>query len=261
MEARRQNPFTWHAQHKTIMYNNRRISGLCKHLHVFYPHYKFKQVKNGRFRRAKPAALHQARGLNRGKIVDREVSLCARLLGRYRSNGFTIRQLLTKNAKLPGDVTDQDKQDILLLRNRAHPYTRKVLYALAELRLQLLDSQVLVGDADLGIATFVDLVAVNATGQRVLIELKTGFMGYYDRDSGHKMEAPFQELTDCPRNQHQLQLLGGYLFYNTCHPEQPLAVPLLLRVHEAGVDLTRLNPVMLVHKLQFRQILYKIKHP
>ena len=61
--------------------------------------------------------------------------------------------------------------------------------------------------------TLLDLVGVRRkSGATVLISIKTGYRGAHcDRQVIARMEAPFDQWSDCPSNHHRLQLLVEYL--------------------------------------------------
>ncbi len=89
----------------------------------------------------------------------------------------------------------------------------------------------------LRIGTMVDVVCRDSQGRYKLLELKTGFEQYYDTSSGHKLSGPFEQHSDCPRNQHQLQLAATEHMYKMTHKDQLLAPSVILRFHSSGVEI------------------------
>lgn len=78
-------------------------------------------------------------------------------------------------------------------------------------------------------------------GNYKLLELKTGFEDYYTTSSGRMLKAPYQLHTDCPRNQHQLQVAASQLMYRHTHKDHSMAQSLLLRFHSSGIEVIPLE--------------------
>ncbi len=93
-----------------------------------------------------------------------------------------------------------------------HPRTKKIVKCIvSSLKWIPIASQVPVSSTKTRVATMVDLVCWDPTSSRyVVIETKSGFSGYYTKGTGENMLGVFgKSATDCPRDQHQLQLLAN----------------------------------------------------
>ena len=73
------------------------------------------------------------------------------------------------------------------------------------------------------------------------LELKTGFETYYKHSSG-KMKSPFQKQSNCPYNQHQLQLAATTAMYRmTTHKDHSLSQSIIMRFHSNGIEVIPLE--------------------
>lgn len=138
----------------------------------YYPDYRYRGGATGEKGKG-------PRGMRRGTKVDVEVR-------------GVVRALAAGETWKPGRDT--------------HPLTTKFVRALDVLGLEPVTAQTCVGDPGEGLATGVDLVAMDRkTGRLVLVELKCGFNGYNDRGTG-PMRHELAGFMNSPRFQHQLQL-------------------------------------------------------
>jgi hypothetical protein len=123
-----------------------------------------------------------------------------------------------------------------------HDYTRRFLVHVNAQGWQPIGCQVACGSLRSKIATAVDVVCVDMRNDErvVLVELKCGFERYLDRYGSH-MLPPFENMTDCPRNQFQVQLLiTRKLFLNTYRSCKHVKC-VVVRVTRSGVDQYRLD--------------------
>jgi hypothetical protein len=116
-------------------------------------------------------------------------------------------------------------------------HTQRLWRVLYEQGLEPVGSQVMVGVR--GVGTLCDLVCWNPrTGKWVVVENKVGF-DYWRYGSGGSMEEPFQAQTDCPLNQHLLQLAASlWLFVQTFGMVLASMETLLVRLHGVGLSET-----------------------
>ena len=68
----------------------------------------------------------------------------------------------------------------------------------------------MIWDEDLRVATAIDMICIDSTtGDTVMIELKTGYEGesYNAVPKDPKLPRPIDDISNCPRNRHMLQLM------------------------------------------------------
>lgn len=174
---------------------------------AFYPKYDYHNVK-GKLS-AKGAGASKAvggfkKGMERGRLVDAELS-------KWADRGTPVR----------------------------HAYARKFLAWCKREKYTPVASQVCVADAGADVGTLVDLVLADARGRLLVVELKCGFQGHYDAYSG-RLRAPFADATDCPRNQHLLQLAFSVHMFRATFPELGAPRAALVRIVDGGVESTPL---------------------
>lgn len=121
-----------------------------------------------------------------------------------------------------------------------HPYSRSIIAYLCKHELRLVACQLSVSCAATRIATPIDALCYDPSAKRLLLlEIKTGFTGYHNRPSARgdgKMRHPYTDRTDCPENQHQLQLAANKLLFCHAFGQAPSAVSAwVLRVDKHGV--------------------------
>ena len=93
--------------------------------------------------------------------------------------------------------------------------TQAILAYLKTHRLALTGAQVPVAHVPARIGTKLDLLCHDTDGKAVVVEIKSGYVGY-KYVATKRMRAPLHHLTDCPLNQHCLQvMLTAWLFQDT----------------------------------------------
>lgn len=103
-------------------------------------------------------------------------------------------------------------------------------------KLRPVVSQLVTGVEQWGFSTKPDVVCLDEHNKTVVLEVKWGYEGTYNHCTKVRMQEPFQTLSDCPFNQHMLQLYGTTVLYRANFPSRALATPLLLRFHTDAVD-------------------------
>lgn len=94
---------------------------------------------------------------------------------------------------------------------------RKLVKALRAAKLRPLDAQHVVWDERARVATGIDITCEHVpSGSLVLCELKCGYNGGTHDLARGSMRAPLSNVSDCPRNQHQLQAACGELMFKRC---------------------------------------------
>jgi hypothetical protein len=122
--------------------------------------------------------------------------------------------------------------------------SRHVFAALKRMNLTPVMTQVPVHGASkaLRIGTACDLLCLTPQNDIVLIEIKTGYSNINSMGNAH-MGKPLQSLTNCPSNQHQLQLaVTKELFRMTTG--LPVKDAFVMRVLLNGVEYKRISPTI-----------------
>jgi len=123
---------------------------------------------------------------------------------------------------------------------RRHPapnmYTVKVIRALNMLRIEPLYGECPIF-ANWGIATGIDMVGASAKygGRLVLIEIKTGYEGYFNRGSGTMTRTPLKRVSNSPLNQAFLQCLTARAILDNEYGIRG-TIGIVIRVHSRGVN-------------------------
>lgn len=170
-------------------------------------------------------------GIKRGTLVDRQIKITTKYFKRYKlPHAYfyekTVRDEWTKTV-VPLVVKK--------FATRLSPHTRACWHTLERLHLSPVASQLVVGCHHLKRATAIDLVCIDTSSPTKLfvpIEIKSGFNNYYYKCTSKRMNAPFQDQTDCVFNQHQIQLLVGSELYRRAYwknDRRVIGTPLLMR--------------------------------
>lgn len=152
--------------------------------------------------------------------------------------------------KIRGTVVHQELEDFILLDRKnflkkhgsLHQLTHRILtFIIDTMKWQPLRSEFSVFDEALNIGTSIDFVGVNKQGELILVELKCGFTGYFDRAQG-PMRHSLHKLSDSPHHQANLQIITAALFL-TMHHRIPLDAMRLyvLRVDEHEIESFEVN--------------------
>ena len=97
-----------------------------------------------------------------------------------------------------------------------------------------------VRDEESDVATLADGVFVDKEGSTVVLELKTGFENYNDRSTGN-MKGDFSFLTNCPGNQHRVQLALTAEMFEKTFPELGAVKTILVRMTSKGAHVVKLR--------------------
>jgi hypothetical protein len=191
---------SWDTPHCTvIMKDGRYARGLVDVLHTtFYPRYNYRRAR------------HTDRAVSPlGQVVS-----CGRVPA-PPTLGTTGRVL---RGTRRGTTVDQELSDFHTHgRPPQLPETSRILQYLTRVGLVLVSCQFPVVDSDSRLCTCIDLLGRRADGTYVIIEVKTGYRQYKFQYTA-KMQHFLHYLTDCPYNQHQLQLYVTLLLFRTAFP-------------------------------------------
>jgi hypothetical protein len=204
-------------------YQGKPLTGLLSLLSLtFYPTYTWERATLGpsmQDGKMPPTETRFAKrgnkGIERGTLVDREVSEMVRLMRKYSleaNHWFFIDK-----TQLPDNVQKSSValHEIIDFKLGMHDYTKNLLKYLIKYELEPEDSQVVVMHEALRIGTAVDLLCFKkkTPTKKVIIEIKCGFSNYYDKHTTYMMNEPFSHLNDSPHWQHQLQVAFTRLLY------------------------------------------------
>jgi hypothetical protein len=113
--------------------------------------------------------------------------------------------------RTPGNLTDA-----------THPYYIQIRDILILHNLVPVYSNLAVGCCDLRLATCLDLLCRDATGNLVVVLFKYGYGNYYEVQNQGYMQAPFEAIPVSFVNRHLIELLVSiWLFNHNC----PLLIP------------------------------------
>jgi hypothetical protein len=172
------------------VWNNRRhtVDGKCLRgvtdtiKAYFFPSYSYRKARKGTL--LKNTTVKRLKGKALGNKLDRDM------------------MYYVEHGELPTAPAAESKQIITFITSR---------------KLTLVHAQLAVADLSLRTGTCLDLVAFDGKCY-IIIELKTGYENYKLRFS-QQMLAPFENFTNCPKNQHLLQLLLSTHLFKATYPE------------------------------------------
>lgn len=206
------------------------IRGLTKILKgAFYPDYKPPSTRgrptNGRGRNNRNNDIRRASG----KQVLAERASDTRIRG------------LTLGTQVHAEVCDWAQTQKVSSWKQKHPmpnaYTVAVIRALNALQLEPLAGEVAIFDESVPFATSIDLVCASAEGGKlVLVELKTGYEGYFTEGNGHMTKQPLTRYKNSPLNQAMLQCLIAAIVLEKKYGFSGCVSCIVLRVNVSGVE-------------------------
>ena len=173
-----------------------------------------------------------------GKSVP---GLCSRLKETFYPT-FQAKYVCRKRKRNAEDPLERGKRvDRELMESiqsgclpRFHPYTHKILAAFSIWKYRIKDSQIMIFDLGLNIATAIDLAVYNEQNELIIVEIKTGFEGYHLK-STHFMETPLETRKNHSCNQHFLQLGMMCTFLQKHHSLDRFDHAFVIRVDDQGV--------------------------
>ena len=95
-----------------------------------------------------------------------------------------------------------------------HPHCLKIREVLIGYNLKPVYSHLVVGCCDLRLATCLDLLCRDITGNLVVVLLKYGYDDYYDVQNQGHMKAPFDDVPSSFLNRHLVELLVAIWLFN-----------------------------------------------
>lgn len=136
------------------------------------------------------------------------------------------------------DFVQLDSKNFKKLHSSLHNYSGRLLKVILEkLKCRPFLPEFDLFDERLGIGTSVDMICLDAEGNLVLFEFKTGYKGYFDNADGF-MECSLKNLRNTCQNQASLQVSAAAIIL-----ERRYGIPLdkmklfVLRIDEDSLDI------------------------
>lgn len=119
------------------------------------------------------------------------------------------------------------------LHPKVDPYTKAVLCRLAQMGLRWIDAERIVYIARHRVGTAIDILCLDAQGEAVVIEVKTGYADVFLQARG-TMRGHFQALGDSALNRAKLQALFGDVLLEEAYGVRAIASYVIQAVARAG---------------------------
>jgi hypothetical protein len=235
----------WSRKFKAFAFKGKPLRGVHPTLtSIFYPKYNYKNATLGPTtpgatnRRDSRVTKHKP-GKSAGILVDLELRRTIQLCVKYHipTTVFCSHANQLSYAR-SATLTERDKS---LVAKKVSEATSKLWQAFARMKLTPVAAQVPVGCIELKVATAADVVCKDASGRRVVVEIKTGFLSYYHKHTGNNLRGIAPPQHDSPANQHQLQLLLTCELYRRTFPGHIMGGAYIMRVDPFGVDVIPLQ--------------------
>jgi hypothetical protein len=200
----------------------RSIRGLTKILKgAFYPDYK------------PPSSRRKGKGKAPLPMPGRKI--LAERASDTRLRGLTL------GTQVHMEMCDWAQMKNVSSWKRKHPtpnaYTVAVIRALNALQLEPVAGEVAIFDESIPFATSIDMVCASALGGKlVLVELKTGYEGYFSEGSGYMAKQPLTRYKNSPLNQAMLQCLMAAIVLERKYGFSECVSCMVLRVNVSGVE-------------------------
>ena len=118
-----------------------------------------------------------------------------------------------KGKKLDSQINDYFRFGI----QTTLPELKVVIREINKRNWTIVACQLPVRQSDIRLATSLDMVCFDGTTY-FIIELKTGYQHYMHRYTLDRMNIPFTDMTDCPLNQHRLQMFVAHNLFVKTYP-------------------------------------------
>jgi hypothetical protein len=240
--------FKWSRRCRSFTHKQHPLRGVHPTLtSLFYPKYDYKKLAYGPMTATAVSGsgvrmTKHRPGKRAGLLVDTELKRVIQLRQKYNLSMtvFTsyASQVKFKKSSKASDLTPRDTS---LLSKRLSNAVYRLWQTFHRLNLIPKASQVPVGCTALRVGTAVDVVCIDSQQRHVVVEIKTGFAGYYLRHTGNKLKHITPSIDDSAANQHQLQLLLTTELYRRTFPTHRIGSPIVLRVDALGVDVLPLQ--------------------
>jgi hypothetical protein len=236
--------FKWSRRFRSFAHKQHPMRGVHPTLtRLFYPKYDYHRLAYGPTTATAAGKLTKHRpGMRAGILVDTELKRIIQLRAKYNLSMAVFTTYASQaKFKTSAKASELTPRDLSLVGKRLSNAVYRLWQTFHRLNLTPKASQVPVGCIALRVATAVDVVCVDSQMRHVIVEIKTGFAGYYLRHTGNQLKHITPAVHDSAANQHQLQLLLTTELYRRTFPGHRIAAPVLLRVDALGVDVLPLQ--------------------
>lgn len=118
---------------------------------------------------------------------------------------------------------------------KIHPYTTKLINAFKAWGWRPVSAQHPVGTKAFGsVATAIDLIVKNEQGDIILVEIKCGYDGYWEKPNG-QFAAPFADIPNTPCGQAMAQLIFGHFLLTRTQPHIVPKFAYVVNANKSGV--------------------------
>jgi hypothetical protein len=252
MSTSMQSEFKWSRRFRSLAHKQHPMRGVHPTLtRLFYPAYDYKRLafgpttasattttsasSAGRLTKHRP-------GMRAGILVDNELKRTIQLRAKHNLSSVVFTSFAAQTKfKASHKASQLTPRDLSLVGKRLSPAVYRLWQTFHRTNLVPIASQVPVGCLQMRVATPIDVVCRDSQRRHVVVEIKTGFAGYYHRHTGIPMKHLAPAVADSAANQHQLQLLLNLQLYRITFPAHRVANPVVLRVDALGVDVLPLQ--------------------
>lgn len=186
---------------------------------------------------APPLTLRKAKNL--GSRVDRQMKILVEKCG---DDPLKLRYWTTfKRQRTLADFVEKEKKPL----KKMEPYTAAGIQCLLDHGWMPVACQVPVGSAGHGLATAVDVKCrhVKDLSRTAIVEVKVGYDGSWEADTGQWLNKPLDNLRDSDRNKAHLQVACTALLDKATFHAKKLPEMYVLRISRTqGAKLESLEP-------------------
>ncbi len=211
--------FTFRGRGKTagFSYNGHMCRGLHKMLRrCFYPNFVYTHDSN--------AAAAATASASSSKV--------SKAKGRFRK-GKGKDAVFRRGRQIDSDLTKWTRSSAI--PKRAHPWSKMLIAAFQKWGWAPLEAQGIVGIPERRLATAFDLLMKNKKGEKVLVEVKSGFTGTFTESRDQKMEKPLEKVDSHSLN-HALLQASVTAAYFASYREEEVKHVYVVRVNEEGCE-------------------------
>lgn len=187
-------------------------------------------------------------GVALGTRVDREIERGVKLAARL---GLSFAQLVGDADAGAGSAGTKDGENLAAFRRTAHIYTKRFCRYCHKQKWRPEAAQVFVAHRGARLATAADVVVSRASPKRkrereyVVLEVKVGFRSYLGKYASKSMAQPFGAFSDCPANQHLLQLMFTRRMVRAAFPDRAFGPGYVIVLNDLGTAPLALKTPML----------------
>lgn len=119
---------------------------------------------------------------------------------------------------------------------RTHAWTKMLIAAFQKWGWSPLEAQGIVGIPEKRVATAFDLLMQNKKGEKVMVEVKSGFNGNFTTSNDQKLTKPLEDVESHPLNHALLQASVTASYFRNTRPDEPLKHVYVVLVNDRGCE-------------------------